>query len=77
MSDQFGKPNPPPPTAQPTPQEKGEKVWMACRADPNCDGTHARKIFSRTGSLEGGTVYRYICEKCGKPFAIPMGATFG
>ena len=77
MSDQFGKPNPPPPTAKPTAQEEGEVVWMACRADPNCDGQQARKVMSRTGSFEGGTVFRYICEKCKKPFHIPMGTVLG
>jgi len=77
MTDINGKPNPPPPTGNPTPQQEGKVVWMACRADPNCDGTHAKMVMSHTGSLEGGTVIRYVCEKCKKPFHIPMGTVFG
>lgn len=68
---------PQPPVNQPTPQQEGEEVWMACRATEGCPGTHARKVFSHTGSLEGGTVTRFVCTTCGKPFHIPLGTVFG
>lgn len=47
----------------------GEKLWIGCRATPDCPGKYA--ILLRSHELpEGGTTFRYRCDTCKRQFGI-------
>lgn len=47
----------------------GAKLWIGCRASPQCKGKYA--ILLRVNELpEGGTAFRYRCEICKQQFGI-------
>jgi len=58
-----------------------KKVWIACRATPECEGTYAEIVFERSqgqdgralGSflpVAGGKIVRYRCLTCGRSFHV-------
>jgi len=61
---------------EPKPGEK--RVWMKCRATKGCEGNAAVLVFQKDmnqmdpggGFDPQGTVVRYRCLTCGRPFHI-------
>lgn len=47
----------------------GTKLWIGCRATPDCKGTYATLL--RISPLpEGGTRFQYRCDICKQQFGI-------
>ena len=47
-----------------------DRVWFACRAGGNCEGTWAVVQMKFPVDAQGGRGTRYVCEACGRPFHV-------
>jgi len=61
----------------PPTQPPQKKVWIKCRANEKCEGTHAFLVFAHDlspggaiDSTNAGRVIRYKCCTCGQSFHV-------
>ena len=61
------------PMTEPKPTNDDQRIWMSCRATPDCTGLYAVLVWRRPvkdGMLALGESFRYRCLTCHQPFHI-------